>query len=179
MKPSPISTSRGSYSWLKSSRYLGKVHEAGLLAWMFGSYLAAEPTAKELVDYVLGYFGAAPSGLFSVLGSHAARALECKFVADSTQVDKNSLFQALTTLQYEWLYDGNLDLDCDRFAHHLTEWLLGYDFNRPHQKLDYLTPIEQIKKELVRIRGLAKVLPIWPARTFPCRQLKSKIFFTL
>jgi len=35
------------------------------------------------VDYVLGYFGAPASALFSVLGRHAARALECKFVADS------------------------------------------------------------------------------------------------
>jgi len=72
------------------------------------------------------------------------------------------------TLQYEWLYDGNLDFDCDRFNHHLTEWLIEYNFNRPHQKLDYLTPIEHIKKELVRIRGLAKVLPMWSARTRCC-----------
>jgi hypothetical protein len=59
-------------------------------------------------------------------------------------------------------------LDCDRFNHHLTEWLIEYNFNRPHQKLDYLTPIEHIKKELVRIRGLAKVSPMWSARTGPC-----------
>ncbi|MBC8457049.1 MAG: transposase [Deltaproteobacteria bacterium] len=71
------------------------------------------------------------------------------------------------TLQYEWLYESNLDLDCDRFNHHLTEWLIEYNFNRPHQKFEYLTPIEHIKKELVRIRGPAKVLPMWSARTFP------------
>jgi hydrogenase large subunit len=73
----------GAYSWLKSPRYLDKVHEAGPLARMFVGYLAGEPTVVALVDYVLGYFGAPASALFSVLGRHAARALECKFVADS------------------------------------------------------------------------------------------------
>ena len=73
----------GAYSWLKSPRYMDKVHEVGPLARVFVSYLAGEPTVKELVDYVLGYFGAPASALFSVLGRHAARALECKFVADS------------------------------------------------------------------------------------------------
>lgn len=73
----------GAYSWLKSPRYLDKVHEVGPLARMFVSYLAGEPTVKQLVDYVLGHFGATPDALFSVLGRHAARALESKFVADS------------------------------------------------------------------------------------------------
>jgi hydrogenase large subunit len=73
----------GAYSWLKSPRYLDKVHEAGPLARMFVSYLAEEPTVKGLVDDVLDDFGAGPEALFSVLGRHAARALECKFVADS------------------------------------------------------------------------------------------------
>ncbi|MCM8793995.1 MAG: integrase core domain-containing protein, partial [Candidatus Omnitrophica bacterium] len=37
------------------------------------------------------------------------------------------------TLEYEWLYDGNLDLDCERFNRNLTEWLIEYNFNRPHK----------------------------------------------
>ena len=73
----------GAYSWIKAPRYLGKVHEAGPLARMFVSYLAGEPTVEGLVNYVLGHFGAPADALFSVLGRHAARALECKFVADS------------------------------------------------------------------------------------------------
>lgn len=80
----------GAYSWLKSPRYLGEVHEVGPLARMFVSYLAGEPTVKELVDSVLDPFGAPVSALFSVLGRHAARALESKFVADSMA---------------EWLYE--------------------------------------------------------------------------
>ena len=71
------------YSWIKSPRYNSKVHEVGPLARIFVSYLAGEPTVKELVDNVLSEFGAQPDALFSVLGRHAARALECKFVADA------------------------------------------------------------------------------------------------
>jgi hydrogenase large subunit len=81
----------GAYSWLKSPRYDDQVHEAGPLARMFVSYLAGEPTVVALVDYVLGYFGAGPEALFSVLGRHAARALECKFVADSMDQWLNEL----------------------------------------------------------------------------------------
>jgi len=73
----------GAYSWIKSPRYDEKVHEAGPLARMFVSYLAGEPTVVALVDFVLGHFGATADALFSVLGRHAARALETKFVADS------------------------------------------------------------------------------------------------
>ncbi len=49
--------------------------------------------------------------------------------------------------EYEWLYDGNLDLDCNTFNQNLTEWLIEYNFNRPHQSLDYLTPMEYIEGE--------------------------------
>ena len=50
---------------------------------MFVNYLAGESKVVELVDPVLEHFGATTDALFSVLGRHAARALETKFVADS------------------------------------------------------------------------------------------------
>jgi len=71
------------------------------------------------------------------------------------------------TLEYEWLYNGNLVLDCDRFNRRLTEWLVEYNFNRPHEALDYLTPIEYIERESIRIRGSPQVLPTWSACTLP------------
>jgi transposase InsO family protein len=64
------------------------------------------------------------------------------------------------TLEYEWLYNGNLDLDPDKFNPELTGWLIEYNFNRPHQSLEYLTPIEYTEKELKRIRAPDKVLPM-------------------
>ena len=72
----------GAYSWIKSPRYDGKVHEVGPLARMVVNYVAANATVKELIDPFLSSFNAGPEALFSVLGRHAARALECKYVAD-------------------------------------------------------------------------------------------------
>lgn len=72
----------GAYSWLKAPRYQAIVHEAGPLARMGVNYLSGDPTVIGLIESVLG-----PdpdiSVLFSVLGRHAARALEAKLVADA------------------------------------------------------------------------------------------------
>ena len=68
------------------------------------------------------------------------------------------------TLEYEWLYDSNLTLDPVEFNPRLTEWLIEYNFNRPHQSLDYLTPVEYIEKELTKVKS--PVLPMWSANTF-------------
>jgi hydrogenase large subunit len=72
----------GAYSWLKAPRYDSEVYEVGPLARMVVSYIAGEPTVQQLVNDTLAQLNAGPEVLFSVLGRHAARALECKFVAD-------------------------------------------------------------------------------------------------
>jgi len=56
------------------------------------------------------------------------------------------------TLDYEWLYNFNVCLDPEDFNPRLTEWLIEYNFNRLHQSLAYLTPVEYIEKELAKIR---------------------------
>lgn len=73
----------GAYSWIKSPRYDGQVYEVGPLARMVVTYASGHPTVKSLVDSTLARFKASPKVLFSVLGRHAARALETKFIADS------------------------------------------------------------------------------------------------
>jgi len=67
------------------------------------------------------------------------------------------------TLEYEWLYNSNLSLDPEELNPQLTEWLVEYNFNRPHQSLGYLAPVEYIEKELAKIRS--PVLPMWSAST--------------
>lgn len=67
------------------------------------------------------------------------------------------------TLEYEWLYDSNLSLDPEELNPWLTEWLIEYNFNRPHQSLVYLTPIQYIERELAQIRS--PVLLMWSAST--------------
>jgi len=74
---------KSAYSFLKSPRYEGTVCEAGPLARMVSNYVQGDETVKELVDSVLGEFNAGPEALYSVLGRHAARALEAKIVGDA------------------------------------------------------------------------------------------------
>jgi hydrogenase large subunit len=71
------------YSWVKAPRYNGKVYEVGPLARVVTTYASGNPVVKSLVDSVLNRFKASPKALFSVLGRHAARALETKFIADT------------------------------------------------------------------------------------------------
>ncbi len=79
----PDANKQGAYSWLKAPRYDGKVYEVGPLARMVVSYAAGNPQVKKMVDDTLAHFKAPVTALLSVLGRHAARALECKMVADS------------------------------------------------------------------------------------------------
>ena len=58
------------------------------------------------------------------------------------------------TIQDEFISLGNFDADTQIFNKNLTEWLIEYNFNRPHQSLNYETPIK-----------LTKVLPTCPSKT--------------
>jgi len=79
----PDLAKKQAYSFLKSPRYEGKVCEAGPLARMVSNYVQGDTKAKQLIDSTLAELGAGVDALFSVLGRHAARALEAKLVADS------------------------------------------------------------------------------------------------
>lgn len=62
------------------------------------------------------------------------------------------------TLQEEFIQMGNMTADCDLFNRELTEWLVEYNFHRPHQTLGYETPVEYHYK-------YQKVLPMYPSST--------------
>jgi transposase InsO family protein len=80
-----------------------------------------------------------------------------------TPKDNSEIERFNQTLEYEWLYNSNLSLDPEELNPRLTEWLVEYNFNRPHQSLGYLAPVEHIEKEFAKI--LTPVLPMWPAST--------------
>jgi len=63
-------------------------------------------------------------------------------------------------LEYEWLYNPNLSLDPEEFNPRLTEWLVEYNFNRTHQSLVYLTPVEYIESLINANEQAALLLPI-------------------
>jgi transposase InsO family protein len=62
------------------------------------------------------------------------------------------------TLQDEFLSLGHLTDDVAVFNRNLTEWLIEYNFRRPHQSLGYLPPITFTFK-------YHKVLPMYPSST--------------
>lgn len=79
--PSPEKS--GSYSWIKAPRYKDLPMEVGPLARMMVAYLGnTNPAVHAAIDPLLKKTGKQPGDLNSVLGRHAARALECKIVAD-------------------------------------------------------------------------------------------------
>lgn len=85
----------GAYSWVKAPRYNGQVTEVGPLARVLVNYAAnANPKLKVLVDTLLAELGRPLTDLASVMGRHAARALECKVIADRVEDWLNALVPA-------------------------------------------------------------------------------------
>ena len=58
------------------------------------------------------------------------------------------------TLRQEFIELSNFTPNVVEFNKDLTEWLVLYNFKRPHQSLNYKTPIQYTQKRL-------KVLPMW------------------
>ncbi len=73
----------GAYSFIKAPRYDGQVCEVGPLSRVLVAYVNNVQPIKDIVDSVLSQFSAEAPALFSVLGRHAARAIETKIVADA------------------------------------------------------------------------------------------------
>lgn len=62
------------------------------------------------------------------------------------------------TLDEEFIQMGNMTADCDTFNRRLTDWLIEYNFRRPHQTLGYAVPVEYHYQ-------YQKVLPMYPSST--------------
>lgn len=80
----------GAYTWLKAPRYDGMPMEVGPLARVVVNYLGGNADVKKEVDALLKVFNADIDAVFSTLGRHAARAIECKLLCQR---------------MYEWLDD--------------------------------------------------------------------------
>ena len=61
------------------------------------------------------------------------------------------------TIQYEFIKFGNFTPDIEKFNRNVTEWLIEYNFRRPHETLCYATPIN--------FHNTSQVLPMYPSRT--------------
>lgn len=63
------------------------------------------------------------------------------------------------TLEEEFVQLGNFTADVDLFNRNVTEWLIEYNFKRPHQSLGYLSPMYFIQKH-------QHLLPMYSSSTF-------------
>jgi len=72
-----------SYSWLKSPRWKGHAMETGPLARVLMLYASGHEPTKDLANKALAQLGLPLEALFSTMGRTAARALECKILADA------------------------------------------------------------------------------------------------
>lgn len=66
------------------------------------------------------------------------------------------------TLQEEFIAMGNMIIDPDKFNRLLTEWIIEYNFKRPHQTLGYSTPMNYAYKSSPNL-----LLPMCPSSTLP------------
>lgn len=74
--------------------------------------------------------------------------------------DNAALERFNRTIQEEWLAVSEVGLDELAEANHdLTDWLVEYNFQRPHQSLAYQTPIEYATLNY-------PLSPMWPASTY-------------
>ncbi|MDY6967246.1 MAG: nickel-dependent hydrogenase large subunit [Spirochaetota bacterium] len=76
----------GAYSWAKAPRYNDMPHEVGPLARIVVSYVEGSSIVKKEVDSLLSTLGISLSSLFSVVGRHAARMIECKILCEQAKM---------------------------------------------------------------------------------------------
>src|SRR6266511_782887 len=86
------------------------------------------------------------------------------FSRPRTPKDNSVVEKFNQTLQDEWLNDGYFTANINKFNRELTVWLEEYNFHRPHQTLDYLTPYEYLENTL---RKQQKLLPMY-STSAPC-----------
>lgn len=80
----PAPHKKEAYTWVKAPRYDGHAVEVGPLARLWIAYHRNSPSeVKTEVDRLLAGLGRPPEDLISTIGRHAARAIECKLVAQS------------------------------------------------------------------------------------------------
>lgn len=83
-----------------------------------------------------------------------------------TPTDNPALENFNGTIQREWLSLSEVGLDdIDEANTDLTSWLVKYNDYRPHESLDYLTPLEYAQETFF------KTSPMWSASSPHCKKL--------
>lgn len=130
-----------------------------------GSYYAADFLKRlhYLLDGQIENIQTDNGSEFAKYFELAAQQLKLNHYYSRVKTPKDNAFDERfnRTLEDEFIALGHLTSDCDIFNKELTEWLIEYNFYRPHQTLDYETPLSFTNQYL-------KVLPMCPSSTLIC-----------
>lgn len=74
--------------------------------------------------------------------------IEHYFSRPRTPKDNSIVEKFNQTLEQEWLDNGNFTPNIKEFNQNITKWIEEYNFIRPHQSLDYMTPYEYLEYTL-------------------------------
>ena len=127
-----------------------------------GSYYAADFLKRMhyLLDGQIENIQTDNGSEFAKYFSLAAQQLKLTHYHSRIKTPKDNAFDERfnRTLKEEFIALGHLTSDCAIFNQNLTEWLIEYNYYRPHQSLGYQTPIEFHNQ-------YQKVLPMYPSST--------------
>ena len=68
-------------------------------------------------------------------------------------------------IQQEFIDLGNFTLDVEEFNRNLLEWIIFYNFKRPHHALGLKRPAEYVKLKTDRLFNTGNVLPMYSPKT--------------
>ena len=85
---------------------------------------------------------------------------------------KNTSSFAKRSQEFVEMIDIGLE-DIEEFNHRLLDWLIEYNSIRPHQTLDYLTPLEYLDQNQQK-----EVLPMSSSQTSTCYYYSKLLNFT-
>ena len=116
---------------------------------------------KILVDGKINYLQTDNGSEFAKYFETACEKLSINHYFSRVRTPEDNCFDERfnRTLREEFIQMGNYTPFPESFNVSLTEWLIEYNFHRPHKSLDYLSPIEYLNK-------YQKVLPMYPSHTF-------------
>ena len=112
-------------------------------------------TAADFLERLEYLLGRVPAVILTDNGTEFAKHFSkaCKekgikryFSKPRTPKDNPVVERLIQTFIYEYLNDGNFSPDLEEFNRLITEWLIEYNSIRPHQSLNYLTPLQCAEK---------------------------------
>lgn len=88
------------------------------------------------------------------------KGIERYFSRPRTPKDNPVVERLINTFVHEYLNDGNFSPNLEEFNRLITDWLIIYNDVRPHQSLNYLTPLQCAEKTgLLSKRSSSRTLP--------------------